>query len=84
MTTKRLNKSEQAVLEYVRQYGYFTTDPGRGKRINNAAFTLVRKGVCEIIRRDSVWDETRTQVSGGYTETSRRPFSTIRVAIRSN
>jgi hypothetical protein len=84
MTTKRLNKSEQAVLEYVRRDGYFTTDPGQRKRLNTAAYTLVRKGVCEIIRRDSVWDETRYSVGGGQIECSRRPFSTIRVAFRSS
>jgi len=77
----KLNKSEQAVLEYVRRDGYFTTDPGRGKRINAAAATLVRKGVCKIIRRDSVWDETRYSVGGGYIEVSRRPWTTIRIAL---
>ena len=77
----RLNKSEQAVLDYVCRDGYFTTDPGRGKRINSAAYTLVRKGVCKIILRDTVWEEDRYQVGGGYTEISRRPYTTIRVAM---
>jgi hypothetical protein len=76
----KLNKSEQEVLEYVRRDGFFTTDPGQRKRLNNAAYSLVRKGVCKVIRRDSVWDETRHQVGGGYTEYSRQPYSTIRVA----
>jgi hypothetical protein len=76
-----LNKSEQEVLSYVRRDGYFTSDPGRGKRINNAAYTLVKKGICKIIKRDSVWNEDKYQVGGGFTETSRTLFSTIRVAI---
>jgi hypothetical protein len=77
----RLNKSEQSVLEYVRRDGYFTTDPGRGKRINAAAASLVAKGVCKVIRRDWVWNETRYSVGGGRIETSRQPFGTIRVAL---
>ena len=77
----KLNKSEQAVLEYVSRDGYFTTDPGRGKRINNAAASLVAKGVCKVIRRDWVFEATRRSVAGGYIETIRRPFGTIRVAL---
>jgi hypothetical protein len=78
----RLNKSEQRVLQYVRRDGYFTTDPGHGIRVNNAAYSLVSKKVCEVIRRGEVWDETRTQVAGGYTEVRQTTFSTIRVAFR--
>jgi hypothetical protein len=77
----KLNKSEQAVLEYVRRDGYFTTDPGRGKRINSAAASLVAKGVCKVIRRDWVWNETRYSVGGGRIETSRQRDCLIRVAL---
>jgi len=77
----RLNKSEQVVLNYVRRDGYFTTDPGQRKRINNAAYSLVVKGVCEVTHRGNVWEEHRRSVGGGYIETSRVPYSTIRVAL---
>ncbi len=77
----RLTKSEQAVLEYVRRDGHFTTDPGRGKRINAAAYSLVRKGVCTIIRESVVSEEFRHSAGGGRIERSSRPFRTIRVAL---
>ena len=75
----RLNKSEKAVLDYIERDGFFTTDPGRGQRMNNAAYTLVDKGVCQVIRRGSVIEEDRRRI-GRHTEYSRRPYSTIRVA----
>lgn len=77
----KLNKSEQFVLSLVARDGYFTTDPGRRRRENGAAYSLVKKGVCEVIRRDQVWDESRRSAGGGFIETSRRPYSTIRIAI---
>jgi len=80
MSNKRFNKSEEAVLFYVNRDGYFTTDPGRGKRINNAAYSLVSKGFCKVIRRGCVMEEDRRQI-GRYTETTSRPYSTIRVAL---
>jgi hypothetical protein len=75
----RLNKSEEAVLDYVARDGFFTTDPGRGQRMNRAAYTLVEKGVCKVICRGCVIEENRRR-TGRHTEYSRRPYSTIRVA----
>jgi len=77
----KLNKSEQLVLGYVRRDGYFTTDPGHTRRVNDAAHKLVSRGVCKIIRHGWTSDETRRQAAGGYTEVSTRPYSTIRVAL---
>lgn len=77
----KLNQSEQFVLGLVRRDGYFTTDPGRRRRENNAAYSLVKKGVCKVILRGQVWDETRYSVGGGHIEVSRSLYSTIRVAI---
>ncbi len=79
----KLNQSEQAVLSLIARDRYFTTDPGQRKRLNNAAYSLVKKGICEVILRDTVWDEDRYSVGGGHIEVSRRPYSTIRVAAKS-
>ena len=81
MKTAKLNKSEQFVLSLVSRDGYFTTDPGRRRRENTAAYTLVKKGICTVILRDQVWDETRYCVGGGAIEVSRQLFSTIRIAL---
>ncbi len=81
MATIKLNKSEQWVLGRVRRDGYFTTDPGRGKRLNTAAYSLVKKGVCKITQRDEVTYEDRHYIPGWGTEYSRHRFSTIRVAL---
>lgn len=77
----KLSQSETAVLAYVARDGYFTTDPGRRVRENNAAHSLVRKGVCKVIARGAVWNETRRSIKGGGIETSRTLYSTIRIAL---
>ena len=77
----RLNQSEQIVLQYVSRDGYFTTDPGHPKRINNAAFSLVKKNVCTVIRRGFTHDEIRQRVGGGYMERTSRVCTTIRIAL---
>jgi hypothetical protein len=76
----KLNQSEQAVLSLIARDRYFTTDPGQRQRLNNAAYSLVKKGVCEVTHRRTVWEEHRRSVGGGYIETSRVPYGTIRIA----
>ena len=52
----KLNQSEQAVLSLIARDRYFTTDPGQRQRLNNAAYSLVKKGVCEVTHRSTVWE----------------------------
>jgi hypothetical protein len=75
----KLNKSEQFVMERIARDGYFTTDPGRGFRINNAAHSLLKRGICKLIRSGCVTLEIRRSGPGGFIETSKRPWSTIRI-----
>jgi hypothetical protein len=78
----KFNKSELAVLEYIKRDGFFTTDPGQRQRerLRNAARSLVAKGVCKIIRTIDGYVETRHRC-GRYTEYSRRPSTEIRIAL---
>lgn len=82
MKAIKLNKSEQAVLEYIKRDGFFTTDPGQRQRerLRNAARSLVAKGVCKVIRTIDGWVETRHRC-GRYTEYSRRPSRETRIAL---
>jgi len=78
----KFNKSELAILEYIKRDGFFTTDPGQRQRerLRNAARSLVAKGVCKIIRTIDGYVETRHRC-GRYTEYSRRPSTEIRIAL---
>lgn len=78
----KFNKSELAVLEYIKRDGFFTTDPGQRQRerLRNASRSLVAKGVCKIIRTIDGYVETRHRC-GRYTEYSRRQSTEIRIAL---